>query len=74
MGREEGVGFEDAGADGACDGGFYFGFGAGREVFFEHCGVCVLCVKGLRGVLGLWPWVRNWGGMIILDVQVIWRG
>ena len=26
---EERVGFEDAGADGAGDGGFYFGFGAG---------------------------------------------
>ena len=29
VGSEEGVGLEDARADGAGDGGFYFGFGAG---------------------------------------------
>ena len=31
VGVEEGVGFEDAGADGALGGGFDFGFGAGGE-------------------------------------------
>ena len=31
VGVEERVGFEDASADGALGGGFYFGFGAGGE-------------------------------------------
>ena len=36
MRGEEWIGFEDVGADGTGDGGFYFGFGARGEVFFEH--------------------------------------
>lgn len=40
VGSEEGVGFEDFGADGALGAAFDFGRGAFGEVFFEHCWCC----------------------------------